>query len=154
MGDRSLGSAGGYRCGGRYDGLVEHLGGRATPAIGWGIGLERVTELYRLESESIPTNAPDAYLVAVGDTAQSQAIWLAETLRSQDSELKIEVNCGGGSFKSQMKKADKSGAKIAIILGDDELSNNEVTIKYLREDASQQKVKLEQLNEFLIKNID
>ena len=135
-----LGSQGAVCAGGRYDGLVEHLGGRSTPAIGWALGLERLVELYRLEAAALPLSGPDAYLVAVGDAAQSRALALAENLRGQDSALRIEVNCGGGSFKSQFKRADKSGAQLALILGESELDAEQVGIKPLRDDRDQQAV--------------
>ncbi len=135
-----LGSQGAVCAGGRYDGLVQHLGGRATPAVGWALGIERLVELYRLESQEPLQSGPDAYLVAVGAEAQAHALLLAEELRNQDSELRIEVNCGGGSFKSQFKRADKSGAVLALILGESELDAGEIGIKALRTDAEQQTV--------------
>lgn len=132
-----LGSQGAVCAGGRYDGLVEHLGGRATPAIGWALGIERLVELYRLETNVLPQGSPDAYLVAVGDEAQAKALLLADELRDKDPLLKIEVNCGGGSFKSQFKRADKSGAVLALILGESELSAGTIGIKALRNDSEQ-----------------
>jgi histidyl-tRNA synthetase len=135
-----LGAQGAVCAGGRYDGLVEHLGGRATPAIGWALGIERLVELYRLANEDAAPVGPDAYLVAVGEAAQARALTLAEELRDQDPELRIEVNCGGGSFKSQFKRADKSGAVLALILGDDELRAGQLGIKPLRADSDQQTV--------------
>ena len=132
-----LGSQGAVCAGGRYDGLVEHLGGRATPAIGWALGIERLVELYRLETNVLPQGSPDAYLVAVGDEAQAKALLLADELRGKDPLLKIEVNCGGGSFKSQFKRADKSGAVLALILGESEISAGTIGIKALRNDSEQ-----------------
>jgi len=132
-----LGSQGAVCAGGRYDGLVEHLGGRATPAIGWALGIERLVELYRLETNVLPQGSPDAYLVAVGDEAQAKALLLADELRDKDPLLKIEVNCGGGSFKSQFKRADKSGAVLALILGESEISAGTIGIKALRNDSEQ-----------------
>ena len=135
-----LGSQGAVCSGGRYDGLVEHLGGRSTPAIGWAIGLERLVELYNTSGNSAGVPDLDAYLVAVGDQAARQALLLAESLRDQAPGLNIEVNMGGGSFKSQFKRADKSGAKVALILGEEELLNKQVGIKPLRQEADQQTV--------------
>jgi histidyl-tRNA synthetase len=139
-----LGSQGAVCSGGRYDGLVEHLGGRATPAIGWAIGLERLVELYKTCGSNTGVAGLDAYLVAVGDQAARQALILAESLRSEAPGFNVEVNLGGGSFKSQFKRADKSGAKVALILGEEELADQKVGIKPLRQDAEQQTVAWEQ----------
>jgi len=121
-----LGSQGTIAGGGRYDSLVERLGGDATPACGFGIGLERVFLLmqeYGIEAK----NAPDGYLVNVGEIAERQAMGIAEKLR--DAGLSVVVHAGGGSFKSQMKKADRSGARFALIIGEDEAVANELTLK-------------------------
>lgn len=131
-----LGAQGAVCSGGRYDRLVEHLGGRPTPAIGWAIGLERIVELCT-QMGGVAAQGPDAYLVAVGDAAGRQALLLAEALRDQSPDLSIEVNCGGGSFKSQFKRADKSGASVALILGEEELAARTVGVKPLRIDADQ-----------------
>jgi histidyl-tRNA synthetase len=139
-----LGSQGAVCSGGRYDGLVEHLGGRATPAIGWAIGLERLVELYKTCGSNTGVAGLDAYLVAVGDQAARQALILAESLRSEAPGFNVEVNLGGGSFKSQFKRADKSGAKVALILGEEELADRKVGIKPLRQDTEQQTVAWEQ----------
>ncbi len=139
-----LGSQGAVCSGGRYDGLVEHLGGRSTPAIGWALGLERLVELYKVCGTGTGAPGLDAYLVAVGDAAANQALVLAEALRDEAPDLNIEVNLGGGSFKSQFKRADKSGAKVALILGDEELASKRVGIKPLRQEADQQTVPWEQ----------
>lgn len=125
--------------GGRYDGLVEQLGGKGTPAVGFGIGMERLVLLVQAVS-AIPENLDqqaDVFLVAVGDV-QASAIQLAERIRDQLPFVRLLVNCGGGNFKSQFKKADKSGADIALILGEDEARAGKVTLKYLREEAEQQ----------------
>jgi histidyl-tRNA synthetase len=124
--------------------LVEHLGGRSTPAIGWALGLERLVELYKVCGTGAGAPGLDAYLVAVGDAAENQALVLAEALRDEAPDLNIEVNLGGGSFKSQFKRADKSGAKVALILGDEELASKRVGIKPLRQEADQQTVPWEQ----------
>jgi len=135
-----LGAQGAVCAGGRYDGLVEQLGGRATPAVGWAMGLERLIELVRLGDRALPARDLDVYVVAVGDAAARQAFLLAESLRDETPGLSIEVNAGGGSFKSQFKRADKSGARLALILGDDELAKQEVGLKNLRIESEQQTV--------------
>jgi histidyl-tRNA synthetase len=139
-----LGAQGAVCSGGRYDGLVEHLGGRATPAIGWAIGLERLIELYRVTNGTEHTAAPDAYLVAVGDAAATQALLFAEMLRNEVPGMIVEVNCGGGSYKAQFKRADKSGARVALILGEQEVESRQVGIKALRQDVEQATVAWEQ----------
>lgn len=121
-----LGAQGTIAGGGRYDTLVERIGGNATPACGFGIGLERVFLLMQEYGVSA-SNPPDIYLVNVGDLAEQKAFATAETLRGQG--LKVVLHAGGGSFKSQMKKADRSGARYAAILGDDEAATNEISLK-------------------------
>jgi histidyl-tRNA synthetase len=121
-----LGAQGTIAGGGRYDTLVERMGGEATPACGFGIGLERVILLMQ-EYGVVANQAPDVYLVNVGELAESQAPQLAETLRDQG--LQVVLHAGGGSFKSQMKKADRSAARYALILGDNECANQQVTLK-------------------------
>lgn len=125
--------------GGRYDGLVEQLGGKSTPAVGFGIGLERLVLLLQA-IEAVPENLnqqADIYVVAVGDV-QSAAMQLAEQIRNELPFLRVLTNCGGGNFKNQLKKADKSGADIALILGEDEAKEGKVAIKFLREEIEQQ----------------
>ncbi len=135
-----LGAQSAVCSGGRYDGLVEHLGGKAVPAIGWAIGLERLVELCKLSATTTEGLALDAFMVAVGPEAARRGLILAEELRNQSPALRIEVNSGGGSFKSQFKRADKSGARVALILGEAELANGLIGIKPLRTDAEQQNV--------------
>ena len=121
-----LGAQGTIAGGGRYDTLVERLGGDATPACGFGIGLERVFLL--MQEYGITANdAPDVYLVNVGALAENAAFSIAEQLRH--AHIQVVLHAGGGSFKSQMKKADRSQARFALILGDDEVANNQVTLK-------------------------
>jgi histidyl-tRNA synthetase len=134
-----LGSQGTIAGGGRYDSLVQRLGGEATPACGFGIGLERVFLLmqeYGVQAEF----KPDAYLVNVGELAEAEAIVIAEQLR--DAGLSVIVHAGGGSFKSQMKKADRSGARFALILGDDEIQANLIAIKPMTNGGEQIKASL------------
>ncbi|HEY3698798.1 MAG TPA: histidine--tRNA ligase [Spongiibacteraceae bacterium] len=128
--------------GGRYDGLVEQLGGKPTPAVGFGMGIERLCLL--LEAcNKIPTDiicAPQVYIVAVGARAEIKATVLAESLREQMPTLRLICNCGGGSFKSQFKKADKSGAVLALILGDQEIDSDVITVKWLRDERREQQI--------------
>ncbi len=131
--------------GGRYDGLVEQLGGEPVPAIGWALGEERIVELMRLQGVAIEPEAVDAFLVLAGPAAEAAGLRLAETLRDADGALRVESNCGGGSFKSQMKRADKSGARVALIIGDDELARGVAALKWLREERPQQDVPLAEL---------
>jgi histidyl-tRNA synthetase len=124
-----LGSQGTVCAGGRYDGLVAQLGGKAATAIGFAIGLERLIALLE-EMDALPSLPQiDAYLVAVGDLAGSESLLFAEQLRNEIPTLKLITHCGGGSFKSQFKKADRSGARWTLILGDDEISQRRVGIK-------------------------
>ncbi len=137
-----LGAQGTIAGGGRYDKLVERLGGNATPACGFGIGLERVILLMQ-EYEITATNTPDIYLVNLGDIASQKAFGLAEKLRCDG--LNVLLHAGGGSFKSQMKKADRSGAKFAAILGDDEAVNDEVSLKPLLQAGEQIRCKQDEV---------
>jgi len=139
-----LGAQGAVCSGGRYDGLVEHLGGKATPAIGWAIGLERLVELCRVDNSVEVTTAPDVYLVVVGAAAAGQSLLFAEGLRNEVPGLAVEVNCGGGSYKAQFKRADKSGARVALILGEQEAVSRQVGVKALRQDVEQTTVAWEQ----------
>jgi histidyl-tRNA synthetase len=136
-----LGSQGTIAGGGRYDSLVARLGGEVTPACGFGIGLERVFLLMQEYGVNAESN-PDAYLVNVGDLAEAASAKLAEAFR--DEGLSVVVHAGGGSFKSQMKKADKSGARFALILGDDEVLANQIAVKPMLGAGEQVKVDLAQ----------
>ncbi len=133
-----LGAQSAVCAGGRYDGMVEHFGGPVTPGIGFGIGLERLTLLLQENEQiDIPQENPDIYLVIATDEAIDAAMKLAETLRDQLPEIRLMTHCGGGNFKKQFKKADKSGASLALILGSKELENQTIGIKSLRTDAEQ-----------------
>lgn len=128
----SLGAQGTVCAGGRYDGLVEQLGGRATPAVGFAMGLERLVLLVQsVVPDFEPVGKVDVYVISSGQGVQSAAMQLAESLRDQAPTLKIMTNFGGGNFKKQFARADKSGAKIALVLGEDEVSNRQVVIKNL-----------------------
>lgn len=137
-----LGAQGTIAGGGRYDSLVERLGGNPTPACGFGIGLERVFLLMQ-EYGVIAENAPDIYLVNVGELAEKQVFKVAETLRG--AGLSVVLHAGGGSFKSQMKKADRSGARYAAILGDDEVQANQISLKPLLQSGEQVKCAVNQV---------
>ena len=153
----SLGAQGTVCAGGRYDGLVEQLGGKATPGVGFAMGMERLV-LLLIELGLMPdaAAAADVYVVAVGEPAQQAAVATVERLRDQQPALAIVQHTGGGSFKSQMKKADKSGARVALIWGEDEAAAGTVTVKPLRvmgddgERAVQQTVPGEELEATLV----
>lgn len=123
--------------GGRYDGLVEHLGGKSTPAIGFAMGMERMVSLMEAEGVSVPDTAPHAYLVRVGAEAERAGLKLAEQLRSALPGLRLLMDCSGGDFGKQLKRADKSGARVALVLGDHEARKHEVGFKPLRNAAEQ-----------------
>ena len=146
-----LGSQGTICGGGRYDGLFELVGGKPAPAVGFAIGVERLIELARGSSMLAPAAVCDVYVVHHGSAANAttrQALRIAETLRS--SGLDVIMHCGGGSFKSQMKKADASGAQVAVIIGDDEVAIGEVVLKALRTQEAQRRIPLTALSERVI----
>jgi histidyl-tRNA synthetase len=135
----SLGAQGTVCAGGRYDGLVEQLGGKPTPAVGFGLGIERLVLLLDA-AQAVPDSIArqvDAYLVGVGDV-QAAVFTTAERLRTLCPVLRLQTHCGGGSFKSQMKKADRSAAALALIVGEDEAAAGTVTVKDLRGERPQQ----------------
>lgn len=133
-----LGAQGTVCAGGRYDGLVEQLGGQATPAVGFAIGLERLVLLLEaLKPEPAPALA-DVFVMAMTPAAVTTVMALTETLRQALPSTRIVYNCGGGSFKSQLRKADKSGALFALLIGDDELLQQQVSIKWLRGQQQEQ----------------
>lgn len=140
----ALGAQGTVCAGGRYDGLVEQLGGRATPAAGFAMGIERLLSLLEDAGKQVD-NAADIFIMLQGDQAQLAGMSIVELLRDQLPDKIIQCNCGGGSFKSQMKKADKSGARVALILGEDEIQNQSVSVKLLREKAEQKTVAITDL---------
>ncbi|MCA0975602.1 histidine--tRNA ligase [Halomonas denitrificans] len=138
----ALGSQGTVCAGGRYDGLVEQLGGKPTPAVGFAMGIERLILL--LETLNIvpeEARAPlDVYVLGMDSATDGDAMALAETLRDQLPELGVQLHCGGGSFKSRIKKADRSGARLALLIGENERDTGQVAIKFLRDDREQQLV--------------
>ena len=151
----SLGSQGTVCAGGRYDGLVEQLGGKATPAVGFAMGLERlVLMLQALECVGDIRRNADVYLAAMGDKASIQAPIIAAKLRAEVPGLRIMVHAGGANFKKQLKRADKSDALVALIIGEDELEQGVVTVKYLRERKEQVTLELEQIKTLLAELIN
>ncbi|QTP61349.1 histidine--tRNA ligase [Billgrantia antri] len=152
----ALGSQGTVCAGGRYDGLVEQLGGKPTPAVGFAMGIERLILL--LETlELVPEAALDEldlYVLPMDDGATAQAMLLAERIRSELPDLRLQLHCGGGSFKSRIKKADRSGARLALLLGEDELAHGRVTLKFLREERDQLSLAQDALAEALTSLVD
>ena len=128
--------------GGRYDGLIAQIGGKSAPACGFAIGIERLLALLGDAQVSVPAPCADAYLVHSGDLASRFAWNVAETLRGRG--LSVVFHCGGGSFKSQMKRADGSGARFAVIIGEDEVGKNVVSLKPMREAGVQVQVDAQQ----------
>ncbi|MDH3532985.1 MAG: histidine--tRNA ligase [Gammaproteobacteria bacterium] len=145
----ALGSQGAVCSGGRYDGLVEKLGGRPTPAIGWAMGIERFVALFEACGGKAPSRAADVYLAAVGDGTLQRAFTLAEELRDRIPGICVAMNLGGGSFKSQLKRADKSEARYALVLGEQELSEGRIGLKPLRSNEEQTSVALDDLADVL-----
>jgi histidyl-tRNA synthetase len=135
-----LGSQNAVCSGGRYDGLVAHLGGRDTPAVGWALGIERIIELMRTEGSAPAESLVDVFLIAVGDAALRQGFKLAEELRSRVPGLRLSIGLPAAGFKAQLRRADKSGARYALILGDDEVQAGKVALKPMREDRPQELV--------------
>ena len=129
--------------GGRYDGLFAQIGGRPAPGAGFAMGIERLIALMRNDSAIATGETPDVYLVHQGEAADRYAFTVAERLR--DHGFSVTHHCGGGSFKSQMKRADGSGAPVAVIVGDDEANAREASVKPLREDRDQKRVPLDEL---------
>jgi histidyl-tRNA synthetase len=149
-----LGAQGTVCAGGRYDRLVEQLGGKPTPAVGFAMGLERLVLL--LEAlEVVPAELSqqvDVYVVAVGDVL-ADAMQIAETAREAIPGLRVQMHCGGGSFKSQMKKADRSGASLAFIFAEDEKARGEINVKWLREQREQMTIAVANVATFLVEQI-
>ncbi|MCK5189164.1 MAG: ATP phosphoribosyltransferase regulatory subunit, partial [Methylococcales bacterium] len=148
-----LGAQGTICAGGRYDGLIEQLGGKANHAIGFAMGMERLLLLLE-QLEHVPVErSVDVYVIQVGEEAEKEGLRLAEKIRNEVDGIKIQVNCAGGSFKSQFKKADKSGAEYALILGDDEVTRREVSLKPLRTDQEQKNMSQKEVIQFLTQGI-
>jgi histidyl-tRNA synthetase len=145
----SLGSQGTVCAGGRYDGLVEQLGGKATQGVGFAMGLERlVLMLQTLDLDKNIVSVVDIYVTAMDESVELYARQVSETLRDAVPQIKLMNHCGGGNFKKQMKRADQSGASIAFIIGQDEMASQQVAIKYLREKQPQETISLNELTHF------
>ena len=149
----ALGSQGTVCGGGRYDSLVEKLGGRSAPAIGWAMGVERLIELYESCGGEPANHNTDIYIVAAGHEAIDAGLSAAEELRQQIPGVIVELNLGGGSYKTQLKRADKSGAAYAVILGEDEIERREASLKPLRTGEDQSRVAFEKLTDVLAKQL-
>ena len=144
----ALGAQGTVCGGGRYDGLVEQLGGHATSGVGFAMGLERLVLLVQEVNKSIPVkSAVDIYIVYQGEGTTLAAFQLAEKLRSELPHLSTMLHCSGGNFKKQFKRADKSGATLALVLGESEVQNNQVVVKHLLGEAEQQTIDVANLIE-------
>ena len=150
----ALGSQGAVCSGGRYDGLVETLGGKPTTGIGWAMGVERLVMLYEACGGVSPSTSPDVYLVAVGEKALGVSMALAEKLRDGIAGVKVGLNLDGGSFKSQLKRADKSGAQYALIMGEDEVARDEIGLKPLRSKGDQVSIALQDVVTLLAEKLD
>ena len=146
----ALGAQGTVCGGGRYDGLVEQLGGHATSGVGFAMGLERLVLLVQEVNKSIPVkSAVDIYVVYQGEGTTLAAFQLAEKLRSELPHLSTMLHCSGGNFKKQFKRADKSGATLALVLGESEVQNNQVVVKHLLGAAEQQTIDVANLIEYV-----
>jgi histidyl-tRNA synthetase len=129
--------------GGRYDSLITQLGGDATPAIGFAMGVERAVELMRQTNASLPGQTSDVFVVVQGGV--SQALKIAEDLRDALPKYRFDVNLGGGNFKAQFRRADRSGAALAIVIGEDELARGVVALKPLRQETGQSECAIAEL---------
>jgi histidyl-tRNA synthetase len=145
----ALGSQGTVCAGGRYDGLIEQLGGASTPGIGWAMGQERIVMLLAAQAADLGPHRPHIYLVLAGERTEAQGLRLAEQMRDAWPSLRLQVNLGGGSFKAHFKRADKSGAEFALVLGEDELARGVVALKALRRDMAQEECPIAQISERL-----
>src|ERR1700675_1001959 len=143
----ALGSQSAVCAGGRYDGLVAQLGGAATPGIGWAMGQERIVMLLEKQGLGILRDRPQVYLILAGERSELAGFKLAEQLRDAWSDLALQINLGGGSFKAQFKRADKSGAEFALVLGDDEVGRGGVGVRALRQELKQEECPVDQVSE-------
>lgn len=147
-----LGAQSAVCSGGRYDGLVSQLGGRATPGIGWALGIERVVELLREQGFDDTGPDPDVYMIGVGDPAQRECFGTAESLREAVPGVRLVLGPPGG-LRAQIRKADKSGARYALIVGDDELASGRFSVKPLREDRAQQLIPRDELANWFVREL-
>ena len=146
-----LGAQSAVCAGGRYDGLVELLGGKPTPAIGFALGLERLIELLSLQGGAVVDTSPQVYVAHAGAVPATQAMTLAEELRTHG--LRVELHCGGGNLGNQLKRADRSGARFALILGESEQASNTVMVKDLRRSDPQQQVARREVGDYLVQRL-
>jgi histidyl-tRNA synthetase len=144
-----LGSQATVCAGGRYDGLIAQLGGTPTPGIGWAMGQERIVLLLEKRAAEHRRDRPQVYLVSVGERTDILGLQLAERLRDSWPGLRLQFNLGGGNFKTQFKRADKSGARYALVLGEDEAARGIVAIKNLREEQAQEECPIDRVAERL-----
>jgi histidyl-tRNA synthetase len=148
----SLGAQGTVCAGGRYDGLVEQLGGKATQGVGFAMGLERIVlMLQTLELDKSLESIVDIYVTAMDESVELYARQVSEKLRDVLPQVKVMNHCGGGNLKKQMKRADQSGASVALIIGQDEMTSQQVAVKYLREQQPQKTVSVKELPHFIQK---
>jgi histidyl-tRNA synthetase len=148
----SLGAQGTVCAGGRYDGLVEQLGGKSTQGVGFAMGLERIVlMLQTLELDKKLESVVDIYVTAMDESVELYARQVSEKLRDVLPQIKVMNHCGGGNFKKQMKRADQSGASVALIIGQDEMASQQVAVKYLREQQPQKTVSVKELTHFIQK---
>ena len=145
----ALGAQSTVCAGGRYDGLVGQLGGASTPGIGWAMGQERIVMMLAKQGLATERGRPQVYLVLVGEQTELAGFRLAERLREASPGLRLQINLGGGNFKTQFKRADKSGARFALVLGDDEVVRGVVAVKDLRQGAAQEECPIDQISERL-----
>ncbi len=151
----SLGAQGTVCAGGRYDGLVEQLGGKATQGVGFAIGLERlVLMLQTFELDKNVESVVDIYVTAMDESVEFYARKVSELLRDALPQIKVMNHCGGGNFKKQMKRADQSGASVALIIGLDEMVSQQVAVKHLREKQPQETISVDELTYFIKKLFD
>jgi histidyl-tRNA synthetase len=139
-----LGAQSAVCSGGRYDGLVAQLGGHDTPAVGWALGIERIVELMRAEGGEVADAAAEVLLISVGEPARRRGFAVAEALRSRVPGLKLSIGVPSAGFKAQLRRADKSGARFAVIIGDEELAADRISVKPLREDSPQELLEIEE----------
>lgn len=144
----SLGAQGTICAGGRYDGLVEQVGGKPTPGVGFAMGIDRLALM--LENVTAAGSTADIYIASIGDAARLKALEIGEMVRTALPHVKTVVHCGSGKFKAQFKKADAQAARVTLVVGDDEVANDEVGVKYLRENTEQTSVKTAELTNHLI----
>ena len=148
-----LGAQGAVCGGGRYDNLVAEIGGPASPAIGFAIGLERLVALLEVQSVALPATMPHAYLASAGPQASILAHAVAERLRDAAPELRLVVDAAPGSFKAKLKRADRSGARIALLLGEEEARGGRIAVKDLRARGAQSMVSIDDLAGHVVRNV-